>query len=267
MKTNINLENEIIVLSLETVSKLISENSDSALLYLFYHKTSKLQKTNSIWATNTFAMKGLGWGRDRFYKAKKVLQDLDLIEEVRNRDDLGKITACYLVLKYLKSSKNHSVGFPECGKQETNALSSKKKNALSSKKKKIKKDSGEEINQDSSMGEKEFNLIWESYKNKAGNKAGCMKTFISAKYPVGLLSEILFAIKLQEANPRFEGYNMPMAATWINQQRWNDTVVVKEKTDKDILEEFNGGLNGSKFKEKYGTAEYDRVFRLYMTTC
>jgi hypothetical protein len=74
--SNIQLENEVIVLSLETVSKLIDLNSDSATLYLFYHKTSKLQKTNSIWATNTFAMKGLKFGRSRFYKAKKVLQEL-----------------------------------------------------------------------------------------------------------------------------------------------------------------------------------------------
>jgi len=272
MKTNISLENKIIVLDLETVSKLMNLNPDSATLYLFYHKTSKLQKTNSIWATNSFVMKGLKWGDTKLKKARRILFDLDLIEEVRNRDSKGKIVGCYLILKYLKSSRNQGVDSPGGGKRGTNALSSIKKNALSSikKKKYIKKDSGKKVNHASVMGEKEFNTIWDNYKNKAGDKNGCMKKFIASKLDTGLLPEILAAIKLQEANPRFEGYNMPMAATWINQQRWNDSIVSKETkatNDKDLLEEFNGGIGGIDFAKKYGKEEYDRVLRLYLTTC
>jgi hypothetical protein len=76
-------------------------------------------------------MKGLKFGRSRFYKAKKVLQELWLIEEKKLLEK-WKIKWHFLIIKYLKSSKNHSVENTQCGIQETNALSSIKENALSS---------------------------------------------------------------------------------------------------------------------------------------
>ncbi len=142
MESNIQIENEVIVMSLETVCKLYATNGDSANLYLFYHKTSKLQKTNQVWAVNSFTMKGLGWGKSRLTKATKVLKDLGLIENIQVRGEDGKMKGSYIKINYLKGStsqQNHRYQKPQAvettgGKQTTNALSSKKINALSSKK-------------------------------------------------------------------------------------------------------------------------------------
>jgi len=81
--------------------------------------------------------------------------------------------------------------------------------------------------------EKDFEIIWSSYKNKSGDKKLTLKKFIKAKHKKELLPIILEAIKLQEANPKFEGYNMPMSSTWINAERWNDEVIIKKKSNEN----------------------------------
>lgn len=54
---SIALENELIIVSTETIHKLFSyENgSDVVALYLFYHKQCKMQGTNQSLTTSDFA--------------------------------------------------------------------------------------------------------------------------------------------------------------------------------------------------------------------
>lgn len=80
------------------------------------------------------------------------------------------------------------------------------------------------------LDKKDFETIWEVYTPKAGNKETCLRRFIKAKHPKDLLPKILDAIEFQKNNPRFEGYKMPMSATWINNQRWNDEVEETQQT-------------------------------------
>jgi hypothetical protein len=84
--SNIQLESDItkniILLDLHTICKLIETNPDALTLYVFYHKQSKIQKTNQSWSTAQFCMKGLTWGRNRFTKAKSILESFNLIEEI-----------------------------------------------------------------------------------------------------------------------------------------------------------------------------------------
>jgi len=128
-------EGEVIVLNFITVARLFELDTDAATLYLFYVKNAKIQKTNKIYAVNKFSMVGLGWGRDKFLRAKKILQDNRFISTIIRKDDKGKITGHYLVIHYLNSEKlglssgpeNHTVDAPtlwtkpHCGFQNTNA--------------------------------------------------------------------------------------------------------------------------------------------------
>lgn len=120
-------DKEYIVFNLLTAVRLYELNSDSANLYFFYLKNSKLQKTNKIYSTDNFCMNGLKWGKVRFYKAKKLLIDNKFIEPYVNKDDNGKIIKHYIKLHYIKndnsplSQKTTEWIKPPSGFQETNA--------------------------------------------------------------------------------------------------------------------------------------------------
>lgn len=143
------LSNEITVITNATRDLLLDKNTDALVLYLFYIKGTNHQKTNSIWITDEFAMKGLKWGRDRVVKAKNFLVDNNLIELKKQRFENGTYGKTYVVVKYLWKQENKDllierdciqlyqnpkVDNTEGGKQTTNALSNYKLNALSNKK-------------------------------------------------------------------------------------------------------------------------------------
>jgi len=141
-ETEIGIEKKIIILTTKTVEFLLSKNPDSLSLYMFYIKNAKIQKTNSIFNVESFGMKGLGWGRDRYRSAKRILIDEKFIEDLVRRNDQGKILGHYLKINYLFSEDtisdtlsriNHPVVESIGGKEETNALSNKTINALSNK--------------------------------------------------------------------------------------------------------------------------------------
>lgn len=133
-KTEYSLKDEITVLTNKTISTLMASNPDALTLYLFYIMCSNIQKTNQVYATNTFCMKGLSWGRKRFYDAKQILIDHNLLETVEGRTKEGKITKHYIRIKYLWGAKskeevlttlpeNRTVENLHCGIQPTNAYS------------------------------------------------------------------------------------------------------------------------------------------------
>lgn len=136
------LDGQVIILTTKTVEKLLSLNPDSLVLYLFYQKNAKIQETNTVFTTNTFAKKGLGWGQDRLRKAKDILTEHNLIEKVVRKSKSGKITGHYIKINYIWGKEatektitpeTHSMVQTTDGKEETNALSNKTTNALSNK--------------------------------------------------------------------------------------------------------------------------------------
>ncbi|MEK6880624.1 MAG: hypothetical protein AABY22_13490 [Nanoarchaeota archaeon] len=122
------LDREIILLHLTTLSRLFYVDPDAALLYLFYCHTAKLQTnirsvyTNSIKATETYCKKGLKWSSERFHKAKNILLQEKIIEDVVRKSQQGKIIGHYIYVHYLQNhlSSNQRVVLPEDGFQETN---------------------------------------------------------------------------------------------------------------------------------------------------
>lgn len=76
---------------------------DAYLLYSHLMFTARTQKTNSVWANNTYLRGGLHWGKDRLNKAKNLLFDLGLINQVEKRDEQGKFEGHYIEVATKKS--------------------------------------------------------------------------------------------------------------------------------------------------------------------
>jgi hypothetical protein len=113
--------------------------ADMWTLYSFYYAKARHDKTNQPWAVDRYCMKGLGWGKDRFYRIKKKLLDNNFIEQVleRRKGRYGKfyIKVNYMSKKYYQCPGNKDNGSSPVslktgvresrivGNQDTNALS------------------------------------------------------------------------------------------------------------------------------------------------
>lgn len=146
MSNEYSLKNEITVITNATRDILLSTNPDSLILYLFYIKCCDYQKTNQVWATDTFCKKGIGFGDVRFNRAKKALKELGFVEIIPTKDEKGKFSKFYIKVNYkwkdssketllnqqsIQSCDYQSVENPVIGETRTNALSNLSINALS----------------------------------------------------------------------------------------------------------------------------------------
>lgn len=136
MKMNLNdIAEELLILNKHTIDTLFSLDNcaDCVALYIFFYKTAKWQKTNSIKANEDYIKKCLGWGYDKIRKAKNTLKEKGLIQMVQNRKD-NKIEGWYIQVSYLVSqnstdkikvsnnTQKQEVGNPTSREQEINAL-------------------------------------------------------------------------------------------------------------------------------------------------
>jgi hypothetical protein len=98
----IAIENELIILSTETIVKLFNYDNwaDLVSLYIFYNYQCSKQGTNKILSTSDFTMESLKIWEGRFLKAKKMLKELDLIEDVKERGKDWKLWKSYILLKF-----------------------------------------------------------------------------------------------------------------------------------------------------------------------
>ena len=120
---------------------------DLIALYIFYVYTAKWQKTNQIKCTTGYVANGLNWSENKVRKIKKLLIDMELIEDKKTKKSTGRgketvISGWYIHLKYLLKEEtllkvlSHPYGFPEggtpqtVGNQGTNALNTININAL-----------------------------------------------------------------------------------------------------------------------------------------
>jgi len=130
-----DIADDLVILNKYTVDTLYSlENgADCIALYIFFYKTAKWQKTNSIKANEDYIKKCLGWGYDKIRRAKNILKENGLIQMVQNRKD-NKIEGWYIQISYLVSqnstdkikvinnTQKQEVGNPTSREQEINAL-------------------------------------------------------------------------------------------------------------------------------------------------
>ena len=133
-----DISEELLILNKHTIEKLFKLDNcvNCIALYIFYYKTAKWQKTNTIKATDLYVKKCLKWGNDKIKQTKKTLKENGLIEIVQRRDK-GKIIGWYIKLHYIvpkekienskiivesNNSQNQQVVKPTNGGEETNAL-------------------------------------------------------------------------------------------------------------------------------------------------
>ncbi len=79
-------------------------------VYMHLVRTARWQKTNSVWANNSYIKNGLKLGDKRLKRAKAELRALKLIDYIQKRNDKGQLGDTYIVIKYLPTFKGLSTG-------------------------------------------------------------------------------------------------------------------------------------------------------------
>lgn len=119
-------EDEIINIGTRTALKLLSLGSDELALYTFYCITAKRQsialrkRITTIKATESYCLRGLGWGHLRFRTTKKSLMEAGLVKNIIKKEDgSGKVIGYYIQINYvpIETSRveNQSVDSPPSG--------------------------------------------------------------------------------------------------------------------------------------------------------
>lgn len=94
--------NEIFWMTFYTADRIIeSWNSDALVLYIKYIKQSRIQDTSKTFSLDEFMWKWLWWWHNRFYKAKKVLKELWLIDVIKTMWPDGKFIDNFVRVNYL----------------------------------------------------------------------------------------------------------------------------------------------------------------------
>ena len=137
-----DIADDLLILNKITVDRLFQlENcADCIALYVFYYKTAKWQKTNTVKANDQYVKKSLKWGISKIQKTKQTLKEHGLIDIVQRRKD-GKIEGWFIKVSYLvnerkadeikikvqniNNTQNEQVENCTSGNGETNALKEK----------------------------------------------------------------------------------------------------------------------------------------------
>ena len=137
-----DIADDLLILNKITIDRLFQlENcADCIALYVFYYKTAKWQKTNTVKANDQYVKKSLKWGISKIQKTKQTLKEHGLIDIVQRRKD-GKIEGWFIKVSYLVSERkadeikikvqninntqNEQVENCTSGNEETNALKEK----------------------------------------------------------------------------------------------------------------------------------------------
>lgn len=98
----LDIADDLLVINKATIERLFQEDNQNALiLYLFYYKTAKWQKSNPIKANDEYCKKCLHWGIDKLQATKKRLKEMSLIESIKRTNSKGLITGWYVKVNYL----------------------------------------------------------------------------------------------------------------------------------------------------------------------
>lgn len=182
--------NEIFWITFYTYDKIMElwwKNwPDAYALYTKLVKQSRIQQTNQTKSLNAFLREWLGRWDERLKKARWVLKQLWLIDDIIVRDNLGKISGHYVRVNFLINENkvrnacmtydlstealNQGLAKPTSGQTDTNALSTKYINAWSIK---LKDSSSSDSNESSSEEDTKSNSL--NSKNETGESDVCAR--------------------------------------------------------------------------------------------
>lgn len=240
-----DIADNLLILNKYTIDTLCSlpNAADCLALYVFYYKTAKWQKTNTIKANDEYILKCLKWGTKRMRETKQTLKEQGLIDIVQRRSE-GKIDGWYVKVSYLvsqkeqeqlkiavesKNAQKQQVAKATSGFQETNAL----KEYIKCLKKEIEVLKGEKGKIENNNSWKEnFDRFYKSYPRKVG-KANVEKWFSKNKPNDELFKLIMSKLDMFKKSPDWlkqNGQFIPYPTTWLNQKRWEDEIGIDQKT-------------------------------------
>ena len=137
-----DIADDLLILNKITIDRLfqLDNCADCIALYIFYYKTAKWQKTDTVKANDQYVKKSLKWGISKIQKTKQTLKEHGLIDIVQRRK-YGKIEGWFIKVSYLVSERkadeikikvqesnntqNEQVENCTSGNEETNALKEK----------------------------------------------------------------------------------------------------------------------------------------------
>lgn len=237
-----DIADDLLIINKSTIENLFSLHDDNALvLYLFYYKTAKWQKTNQIFANDSYIRKCLNWGSNKVTNAKNTLKEAGLIEIIQKREN-NKISGWYIKIKYFDNSKNtqkQELQNASSCNQETNALKEYIK-CLENKIEMLTKENTKKVVDDKIL-EQEFEKLWLIYPKKQGKKKA-LEYFIKARKK-GVDMNVI-AQGLSNYNNYIKTTNKSQqyiknGSTWFNQECWTDDYTVekdlKNKSIHDML--------------------------------
>ena len=101
-----DIADDLLILNKITIDRLfqLDNCADCIALYVFYYKTAKWQKTDTVKANDQYVKKSLKWGISKIQKTKQTLKEHGLIDIVQRRKD-GKIEGWFIKVSYLVSER------------------------------------------------------------------------------------------------------------------------------------------------------------------
>lgn len=257
-----DISNDLLIINKHTIDTLfhLENAADCVALYVFYYKTAKWQKTNTIKANDAYVKKSLNWGIDRIKRTKQTLKEHGLIDIVQRRKD-GKIAGWYIEVSYLvaqrtaedisikvvdesNNTQNQQVENATSGSQDTNALKLqikclKKENDML--KNKINNDQPAKPSDQELISE--FEDLWQQYPRKQG-KAKALEAYKRARKAGVDKTTVLDGITRYNAqitaNKTKSKYIM-QGSTWFNGKRWEDEYnaqpIVKPTTKQEQIDQ------------------------------
>jgi hypothetical protein len=226
-----NPYDEPMVISNQLVDSLRKEekHEDLLALYTFYYGMAKKQQTTQIWATTSFAAKGMKWTEERVRKTKKKLKELGLIEDLQGKKEDGSFGKRYIRVFYRIDTQRTSDS-PYYGENRTTAEHELK--CLNTENKinafKIKRRNASSSFSNGFITQEMFEDFWKLYPRK-GPKGKAKKKWIelcTQKTKESIRpkwTEIKDAIKAQIKSEQWQDEQyIPLAATWLHQTRWID---------------------------------------------
>ena len=256
-----DISNDLLIINKHTIDTLfyLENAGDCVALYVFYYKTAKWQKTNTIKANDAYVKKSLNWGIDRIKRTKQTLKEHGLIDIVQRRKD-GKITGWYVEVSYLvaeraaedisikvvdesNNTQNQQVENATSGLQDINALKLqikclKKENDML--KNKIKNEQPAEPAECDYIAE--FNELWAQYPRKQG-KAKALEAYKRARKAGVDKTTVLDGLTRYNAQITANKTNIKyvmQGSTWFNGKRWEDEYngqPTKPKTKQDQIDQ------------------------------
>lgn len=226
---------------------------DAFALYFKLMKQARIQQTNQTYSSNSFLKDGMWWWTDRLRKAKNILKNLWLVDDVNIQDKKWKIIGHYVRVNYLideekvrtagmtynlstcwlwpQMDENHLWTPSTCGWTATNALSTKYINAWSTK---IENNCLSKNKTTTSSKKKEltaeqteaFERVWKEYPQKT-HKKDARKHFLECDY-----DELMFDAKQKKRMVELEVIEKQYVKWWW---RW--------------MEEFSPQSNSQKLQD------------------